>query len=1299
MTDILGIGSSGLTAYRKLLETTGNNIANANTDGYIRRDVVLKSVGEAQMLPTARVASSGSGVTVDLIRRASDAFLQMQVRAASARQAQSQIVSDGLIRLEKAVIAPANTIGTAVQDFYAKAQDLSVSPAATTSRLALIDSGQRIAESFRAAATAVTNEINSADTSLKSSIEAVNSLASQIATLNLDISRSGKGQQKLNDLLDQRDVLLNSLSKLVNFTVVEKDSGSVDLYLGDAASGPKLVDLGTSRMLGSMKDGEKTELIFDPYGNANVTNQVTGGAIAGLIELQNSARRFLENLDQLAVGFTAAINTQHRQGLDLNGRQGADMFSAEGLQAVAVPSNRGSAKVNVTVDGATQINSSAYTATYSAAKNEWTFKSSSTGASVTGKMPLVLEGVRLSVEGIAADGDSFSVEPLKNASAAMRFVLSDPASIAAAQTIYVDPAYTNIGKGTLSVLRNDVSVAPPPIPSMLDLFKANGTDTLSFRSDGVTFAIPAGAKNVELSALGKLSTVVFTASASEISSLDRSAGINLSLKLDGVTQNFTLKPENDTLEAVAEAINAAANPTYRNVFAASVSDGQLVVTALNGHAVASGAISGSDGAGRTRSFSAADQAATSPADIVIFTREGVQISGPAIPAQDYSKWLTVTNGFLPTAQYSYQPTGTTYRDLAIVKNTQPFQSIVSNGTVLSFDVLANPNLESASLTESGTFRAGALYALDVQGLPSLRLSGSDTAGLNADGIADRLVDKLNSLATKQYWTGAAVNLAGNTKDTLRFTVTINGDDYDVSFERGRNSSGQLLNTGQFTVEGLQKLTVSLIDDNGTQRLALALPPSLDTTTTSLSVVISDDAKTFGLTDGTTLKLEAGLNAAGPVDSAALTNGRTLKFSANGQTITAQIQGNSGSVNLIPASPANAAAIGTLSWALVDGQLQLHSDVKTLQIVSTTAAERQAAVDLGFLGTDLTLARTTGLFASSAPAATALNGTNLTVRIDGEDHVVRIFGASGSATLDQSGKAIPPLGWTTVDGKLVLTGTDMPLQIVAESEEQILAAKNLGFATSDAAVLGMSTRLRLVSSVSSGTNGNLGDVAASVSPVGNRLTLGYAAEDLIVGIRSLGGGDPARTLSVRYPTETVRTEPDVPDFGVVIDSNALLRIVKFDPSDTSKIIETYAVRSWTPREPVEWLGVRFTIDGAIAIGDRFAITQGEQRSGDNRNALALAKLQETDIFGNNQGSFQDVYASVSTKLGTTSQSAANDAKTAQDAASNLQSAFDAKTGVDLDKEASDLIRYQQAYQAAAQVVKTARDLFDTIIRIS
>lgn len=1307
MTDILGIGSSSLTAYRKLLETTGNNIANANTEGYVRRDVVLKSTGEAQMLPTARLASSGSGVTVDLIRRATDAFLQMQVRSAAARQAQSQIVSDGLVRIEKAVIAPSNTIGTAVQEFYAKAQDLTVTPSSTTSRLALIDAGQRVAESFRSAATAVLNEISSADTSLTSSIESVNSLATQIARLNLDISRTGKGLQKLNDLLDQRDVLLNNLSKLVNFTIVEKDSGSVDVYLGDSASGPKLVDYGTSRMLGSMKDGEKTELIFDPYGNANVTNQVSGGAISGLLEFQKVARGVLDSLNQLAVGFTNSINVQHRQGLDLNGRAGTDLFSAEGLEALPYAANRGSSKVSVSIDAATQINDSTYIASYSADKGLWTLSSKATGAHITGKMPMTLEGVRFNAEGVAEDGDTFSVEPLKNASLAMRFVLTDPASIAAAQKIYVDPAYTNVGTGTLTIARSDVHVPAPSNPSMLDLFKPNGTDTLSFRKDGVTFTIPAGSKDVVLSSIGTASSISFSASGSELAALQQNQQpITVSFKIDGVTKNIAIQPAGVSLSDIADAINVAVSdsavtPPLLDEVAASVTNGKLVLTALQNHQIDTGSISGLDGAGKSRTYTATDQLGTNPADIVVFTREGVQISGPKLPSEEAARWVTVANGFSAEAQYAYRPDlAGTYRDMPLSGIGQPLTLIAATKTAFSFDVAAEPNLESGAPNKDGGVDAGTVYALDVQGLPPIRLSGDTTAGLNASGVADKIVDKLNGLAATQFWVGNAIDLTATTKPDFSFNISINNEDYLVTFQRGKNDKGQLLTSGTFDVKGPKPITLSIVPDGAQQRISIALPPEMRTSATTIAVESSVDSRALGLADQTGSVLTAGLTASSAASATALSSGVTLSFNVGARTATATIKqtvgATSGAVDLVLSD----ATIKTLNWKLIDGRLQLNSNVADLQIRATTLAERNAASSLGFLGADLTVQKTEGLFASAAYTADAIKGTVLRVNIDGEIRDVRITGKSGTTIRDSAGKDMPQISWEEIDGKLVLKSDARPFSIAAQTPDEIAAATSLGFPSGNAAMLGVTTRVRIASTLGNTTSASpdLGSVAASRSPVGTRLTIGATSEDLIVGIRAKGTSDVARTISVRYPPETARTQPVVPDFDVIIDSSSTLRIVRFDPADQTKILETYAVRAWTPREPIQWLGMEFTIDGAVKANDRFSITNGGQRSGDNRNALALAQLQGTDIFGKNQGSFQDVYASVSTKLGTTSQSAANDAKTTQQAAINLQTAFDAKTGVDLDREASDLIRYQQAYQAAAQVVKSAKDLFDTILRV-
>ena len=97
MPDILGIGASGLSAYRKLLETVGSNIVNANTDGYKRRAVSLEATGTASMLPTSMSTVAGSGVLVDTVSRASDQFLEQQTFRANSNFQKNSYQGSSLI--------------------------------------------------------------------------------------------------------------------------------------------------------------------------------------------------------------------------------------------------------------------------------------------------------------------------------------------------------------------------------------------------------------------------------------------------------------------------------------------------------------------------------------------------------------------------------------------------------------------------------------------------------------------------------------------------------------------------------------------------------------------------------------------------------------------------------------------------------------------------------------------------------------------------------------------------------------------------------------------------------------------------------------------------------------------------------------------------------------------------------------------------------------------------------------------------------------------------------------------------
>jgi len=141
----------------------------------------------------------------------------------------------------------------------------------------------------------------------------------------------------------------------------------------------------------------------------------------------------------------------------------------------------------------------------------------------------------------------------------------------------------------------------------------------------------------------------------------------------------------------------------------------------------------------------------------------------------------------------------------------------------------------------------------------------------------------------------------------------------------------------------------------------------------------------------------------------------------------------------------------------------------------------------------------------------------------------------------------------------------------------------------------------------------------------------------------------------------------------------------------------ANRSWEQDKPITYRGLTFTIHGQAVANDNFIIRTDPSRTADNRNALLMAGLASISIFGSAGGSFQDVYSNVTAKLGTTVNSANMTAAGAAQQASDLKSAYEAKTGVNLDSEASDLIRYQQAYSAAAQVVMAARDMFATILK--
>jgi len=358
---------------------------------------------------------------------------------------------------------------------------------------------------------------------------------------------------------------------------------------------------------------------------------------------------------------------------------------------------------------------------------------------------------------------------------------------------------------------------------------------------------------------------------------------------------------------------------------------------------------------------------------------------------------------------------------------------------------------------------------------------------------------------------------------------------------------------------------------------------------------------------------------------------------------------------------------------------------------------EAAPEIEFSGTGASALGLSGSLAGTSRGSAAADssalaaGRALAVELGGTVASITITGTSGSTSTTVTGVGTFTLSWSTDDeGRLRLTSPEDPdFRVVSRDVTERAAAIDLGFLGTDLTVTGSGNEIEIASTLTDPDDATV-DGSRSVSRIGNALSLaGPIPEDLIVVMR----GDPTdkRALVGRFPENVTRVPPEAPDVEIRVTGTGSIEI--FD-QDTGVSL---AHRSFDEGDVIEYQDLRFSIAGRPVVGDLFRVSKDTSRTGDARNALLLAGLRNTGLLGANSASFEDAYLEATSKLATASQAAGLGATSAERAASDLQSAHEGKTGVNLDEEAADLIRFQQAYQAAAQVVMAARDMFQTILR--
>lgn len=433
---------SGLLAFQRALDTTSHNIANVTTDGYSRQRVDLVS-RDPQLLGSGYV---GKGVNTVAIERNYDQFLVNQVVNRTSSVNQYQTYSGIASQLDATLGSTDAGLSSVLGDFFNAVQDVASYPTSTPARQVMLSSAETLNSRFDTINKQITDLGNSVNGQLSDMVSSVNSLATAIADINLQIvsgygATGGSGAP--NDLLDQRDRLVQQLAEYTNVTTIEQNDHSLSVFVG---SGQALVlggSANTMAVVNNQFDLNARDIAFVSGGvKTVVTDQMTGGKLGGLLDVKKEVLDPAKNnLGKIAIGLANQFNTQHQLGEDLNGNAGGLFFSAVDTTAPTVlPSSNnatGSGNFSVTIDNVNALQASDYQLSYDGTNFTLLRLSDNTvvdSGFTTAGLPrsVASEGLTLSLTGSVAAGDSFLVRPTYYAAGQTGLATSDPADIAAA---------------------------------------------------------------------------------------------------------------------------------------------------------------------------------------------------------------------------------------------------------------------------------------------------------------------------------------------------------------------------------------------------------------------------------------------------------------------------------------------------------------------------------------------------------------------------------------------------------------------------------------------------------------------------------------------------------------------------------------------------------------------------------------------------------------------------------------------------------------------------------------------------
>ena len=332
-SDLLNIAASGVRAARAALDVTSQNIANAATDGYIRRSIRLSEVALAGGYGRTGDLSL-SGVRIDGLERNADLFRQTEARrtGGDATRAASELRTYQNVEaaLEQSRFFPSLT------QFESALQQLSADPVDPSLRTAVLESARTLTRTLNISATGLDTVAAGLQFDASAGTAQVNLLAQQLARVNVQLVRAAPGSSDQVALLDQRDNLLKGLSDYTDISASIAADQSVTVRIGGAA-GPQLVagSVATPLAMTTAADGT----IAFTLGAASVAP--SSGSLAAVAQGLVMVRDTHQQLDAVANSLISTANAAQASAAALDGTPGQPLFSGTGAGGIALALSSG----------------------------------------------------------------------------------------------------------------------------------------------------------------------------------------------------------------------------------------------------------------------------------------------------------------------------------------------------------------------------------------------------------------------------------------------------------------------------------------------------------------------------------------------------------------------------------------------------------------------------------------------------------------------------------------------------------------------------------------------------------------------------------------------------------------------------------------------------------------------------------------------------------------------------------------------------------------------------------------------